>query len=319
MPGFVTHHIFGVNSYRLSENKDIKSIIKKHSKAYALGLQGPDLFFYFLPTSTGMKPDVASKMHKEKTGRFFYNLIDSCRTICNDDEFEAGSAYILGYVGHYILDTSMHPYVYHRVGTRASKEILGIHFGLETDIDRKVLMHYKGLKMSEFDHKKAVDVTSSEQNAIAKILHKAILATYDIDIPISMIKSAIISFKIESSLIMDKKEYKHKVISFIEEHTIKHPLLSPLLINEVEHMEDPCNEEHKEWCNPWETSQTSCESVFELMDRKAEDYAQMMVFMNDALIKAYNHEPDENPRILKELGNLSFTSGLDCEIKINRD
>lgn len=319
MPGFVTHHIFGVNAYKLIDNKNVKDIIKKHNKAYALGLQGPDLFFYFVPTSSGLKPDVASKMHKEKTGVFLKELIRTCETIASDEAYEASVAYILGYVGHYVLDTSVHPYVYHRVGTKASSEILGIHFGLETDIDREVLMHYKGKKMTEFDHRKAVDVSVTEQTAIAKLLHKAILATYDIDISISMIKAAILSFKIESSLIMDKNEYKHKIVSFIEDHTIKHQLFSALLINEIEHMEDPCNEEKKEWCNPWETSIASDESIFELMDRKAIDYASLMVMMADALEKAYKHELNEKPAILLKLGNLSFTSGLDCEIKISRE
>mgnify|MGYP000232413782 CR=1 FL=1 len=43
MPGFVTHHIFGINAFHGLPKGNAKDIIRKHNKAYALGLQGPDL------------------------------------------------------------------------------------------------------------------------------------------------------------------------------------------------------------------------------------------------------------------------------------
>lgn len=319
MPGFATHHIFGVNAYHRIPDINLKNIIKKHKKAYALGLQGPDLFFYFFPTSAGLKVKIANKLHKEKTDTFMKELINACRTVADEDSFETNVAYICGFVGHYILDTSVHPYVYHRVGTRSSKETLGIHFGLETDIDREVLLHYCNRKMTDFDHRKAINVSKSETISIAKLLHKAILSTYDEDLTISLIKAAIGSFKLESALIMDKNNHKQKIFSFLETHTLKHEFLTPLLINEVEHMEDPCNTEHKEWSNPWDGDFSSDESVFDIMDKKANEYASAMVLMSDALKKAYNNIPDSNPLIIKTLGRLSYTSGLDWEIPISRD
>ena len=48
MPGFVTHHIFGINAFHGLPKGNAKDIIRKHNKAYSIGLQGPDLFFYFL-------------------------------------------------------------------------------------------------------------------------------------------------------------------------------------------------------------------------------------------------------------------------------
>ena len=81
MPGFVTHHIFGINAFHGLPKGNAKDIIRKHNKAYSLGLQGPDLFFYFLPTSSGLFPNIANKMHKENTGEFFNQLIIACSTI----------------------------------------------------------------------------------------------------------------------------------------------------------------------------------------------------------------------------------------------
>lgn len=318
MPGFVTHHIFGINAFHGLPKGNAKDIIRKHNKAYALGLQGPDLFFYFLPTSSGLFPNIANRMHKENTGEFFNQLIIACSTVKDLDDYETCNAYIQGFIGHYLLDSAIHPYVYCRVTTKPNKEVLGVHFGLETDIDREVLMHYKGKKLTELDHRKAIDITPKEQDAIARLLHKAILATYDVDISIRMIKAAVISFKIESSIIMDKKANKHKVISKIEDMTFHHPFLSPLLINDVTHSKDSCNEAHEEWYNPWDDTITSTQSIFDIMDEKIPKYVNAIELMDCALLNSYNRTLDNSPAVLKELGNLSYTSGLDCTIPLKR-
>ncbi len=77
MPGFVTHYVFGLNAYKNLPDPDIKRIIKERRNAFSLGLQGPDLFFYFMPSSLGFKPNIANIMHKKRTGDFFRSLIDA--------------------------------------------------------------------------------------------------------------------------------------------------------------------------------------------------------------------------------------------------
>lgn len=143
MPGFVTHYIFGVNAYKQIDNSDIHNIIYRNRQAYSLGLQGPDLFYYFMPASLGFKPNIANIIHKKKTNEFFRQLIASVSSLTRHQDYETAFAYIEGFMGHYLLDTAMHPYVYSRVGTSISNRTLGEHFAIETDIDREVLWKYK--------------------------------------------------------------------------------------------------------------------------------------------------------------------------------
>ena len=49
MPGFTTHYLFGLNTYKHLDDIEIKKHIHENHAAYSLGLQGPDVFFYFLP------------------------------------------------------------------------------------------------------------------------------------------------------------------------------------------------------------------------------------------------------------------------------
>ena len=52
MPGFTTHYLFGLNTWKKLDNIPLKQVIQNNHAAYSLGLQGPDLFFYFLQMGT---------------------------------------------------------------------------------------------------------------------------------------------------------------------------------------------------------------------------------------------------------------------------
>ena len=317
MPGFVTHYIFGVNAFKQLADSEIKNIIKKHRHAYAVGLQGPDVFFYHIPTAYGPKPDVGNWMHKRDTGEFLKQLINAFSTIHEEKDYEICMAYALGYMGHYLADTRLHPYVYGRVGPAATSKVLGTHFGLETDIDRCVLQHYKRQTFSEFNHKKVINISSEEQHAISTLLHKVLLATYGVDLSILSIKAALLSFKVENLFVSDESKRKHKIIDFVEQHTVCYPVFSPLLVNDIEHMDDPCNEKHDTWSNPWDENSESTDSVYEIIDTGVQEYAECIPLMADALVHSFKGEPNSTP-ILDRLKNLSMTSGLDCSIELKR-
>ena len=88
MPGFVTHYIFGCENITKIENKHIKESVKKHKAVYALGLQGPDLFFFSPFSFTGKRKRLGSIMHIYNTGEFLENLSIEVETVvaCEDDD-----------------------------------------------------------------------------------------------------------------------------------------------------------------------------------------------------------------------------------------
>lgn len=318
MPGFVTHYLFGVKSYKSLNNRRLKEIIRNNRNSFSLGLQGPDIFFYFLPTMIGKKINIASKIHKENTNKFFQEMINCMTDLHGAREYEIACAYIHGFMGHYILDTNMHPYVYSRVGTSTTKKTMGRHYGLETDIDREVLWEYKKLRQADFSHSARIDLSICERNVISTLLHNVILNTYDIDISVNLIKTAITSFYIECALLTDSTEYKYKTINGIEHYVFGYDILSPLLINDIPHSEDPCNEKHNKWGNPWDNNHNSTDSVFDIIDKASITYVEYMNLMQTALDSAYHLVGDNSSAILEKLANKSYTSGLDCNIKLKR-
>lgn len=312
MPGFVTHYVYGVLAYKALEDSAIKSTIRKHHNSYSLGLQGPDLFFYFAPTILGPLPNIANLMHKKRTGSFFGALIDSVSVFDHDDDYEIAYAYIMGFMGHYLLDTAVHPYVYSRVGTDPAMRSIGVHFGLETDIDREVLRFYKGLSLTDFPHDRAVNLTSKEKKVISRLLGIAILKTYGIALSEKITCLAISSFRLGNAFLMDPNNTKYNVIDFVERHTIRCNLISQLLINDIVHSHDCMNAEHSTWFNPFVHGAFSTDSVYDIIDKNVGRYCNYMTKMHHALSNSKNMVQDDSPVILNLLGNRSYSTGVDC-------
>ena len=318
MPGFVTHYLFGVNSYKKIKNESLRTMLKVNRNVYTLGLQGPDLFFFYLPASIGKQMNIGSILHKENTNSFFHEMIKYMEEVHGKKDFGIVSSYIQGFMGHYLLDSSLHPYVYSRVGVSLTRKTMGRHYGLETDIDREVLWRYRKIHQADFSHSARVSLSIYERRVIANLLHSVIFRTYGIDISVQSIHSAIMAFHMECAMLTDSTKLKYYFINSLEHRIFGHDFLSPLLINDISHTEDPCNESHREWCNPWDSTHRDNSSVYEIMEKSAQKYAACMELMQTALENSYHLMGDSSDKILSVLGNNSYTSGLDCNFTLKR-
>ena len=112
MPGFVTHYLFGEEIYhQLKCNFQKKNLFYNRS-AYAFGLQGPDLFFYYLPSYALHRHNLGALAHTTEPRAFFRGLLESYGRLSSAADRGIAEAYISGFLGHYLLDTTCHPYIY---------------------------------------------------------------------------------------------------------------------------------------------------------------------------------------------------------------
>ena len=78
MPGFTTHYLFGITSYKTLNHSGFKRNLKKNHAAFSLGLQGPDIFFYDVPAYLIYRSNIiASTAHCKHTGQFLSALLES--------------------------------------------------------------------------------------------------------------------------------------------------------------------------------------------------------------------------------------------------
>lgn len=319
MPGFTTHYLFGLNTYRQLHRTLLKQIIQNQHAAYSLGLQGPDIFFYFLPSYTIHPNNIGSVAHTERTGTFLYHLLNSRKLFPDAKEQQIADAYIAGFLGHYILDTHCHPYVYWKTNfTEKNNRYHGCHMSLEVDIDTELLQFYKHRPPSAFRQNSTILLTRLQLRTIASMLYYIYRKTYpELNILYTTMRTSIRSMQLGTKWMHDPSGKKKKMIGRLEQLILGYPLLSTLIPSDTltVHM-DPLNILKTPWRNPWDKSRISTDSFFELMEQAQSDYLDILGLFN-RLLKTPFHGSKQRQRtetLLEKLGNDSYHSGLDCRI-----
>lgn len=319
MPGFTTHYLFGLNTYKQLDHTSLKSTIHDNHTAYSLGLQGPDVFFYFLPSYTIHRNNIGAVAHTDKTGEFLRHLINSRKLFSNPKERRIAEAYIAGFLGHYTLDTHCHPYVYWKTEFKEKNgRYHGNHMGLETDIDTELLQFYKHRLPSSFRQDDTIRLSRLQFRTIASILHYVYGKTYPrLGILYVTICAAIRSMQLGVKWLHDPSGKKKAIGGKLETMILGYPLLSTLIPSDTltSHI-DPLNILHQPWENPWDKSHISTDSFFDLMDKSQENYLEILADLT-RLFEAPLHTSKEQKMtkfLLDKLGNNSYHSGLDSSI-----
>ena len=108
MPAFYAHDRFGKKvAERLP--KTLQQTVKRHYRQYRIGLQGPDLFFFYQP----YRPKPGDK-NMEIISMIFPQCPFSStprKVVRKRGESSREYAYLMGFVCHFILDSECHPYV----------------------------------------------------------------------------------------------------------------------------------------------------------------------------------------------------------------
>lgn len=321
MPGFTTHYLFGINTYKEMKNDALKKILFDHHAVYSLGLQGPDIFFYYLLSYVIHGDNLGSIAHIEDTGGFFTHLIESQNLFPDKEEARIAQAYIMGFIGHYLLDKKCHPYIYHRThyeGHKAGADYYGHHMNLEVDIDTELLDLYKHKLPSAFRKESTIMLTRLELRTVSTILYYVYSMTYpEFRVTYKDMRLAIRSMQAGLRLLHDPRGQKKVLARKIEGLTAGYAVLSPMIASDsLSFYKDPLNVLHREWHNPWDEALTSSQSFFDLMEEARQEYMALLPRLN-RLFRTKKHSEAEKIRlkhILDYLGNNSYHSGLDPEL-----
>lgn len=312
MPGFAAHYLFGEELLKDYGNNYVKRCICRHEEVYNMGLQGPDMFFYFFLSPVLYKRNIGSIMHTKDIGVFKRNFIKGMKDIKDKDERAIAISYFAGFLGHCTLDKICHPYVYAVTDyEHKGKDYFSKHVDLETDIDSLYIKKYKDMDLYFFRRKETLNINNAEIETISDVFTKAFKSTYpNIRLSRRRMKLIINIFKQSSSIFNDKYGIKKKTVGIFETMVLRKKAISPLFIVEkhFNSREDVLNEKKKEWHNPWEKDILRNESFPELFRDALKEYALVLDELNSYLVNG-------NEDVLKHaIENISLHSGLDCSI-----
>lgn len=319
MPGFVTHYLFGRETYCKLKNNPQKKNLHRNRAAYGLGLQGPDLFFYYLPSYILHGQNIGALAHTEGTNAFFRGLLQSSMRLTNNTDRDIAEAYLTGFLGHYLLDTTCHPYIYAMTRyTGRTREYFSRHAYLETDIDTALLEQKLHQAPSDFHMEDTFALTHRQKKVIAALLYDAYHYAFPgIRLTRATMYLGIFSMKLGMMILRDTTGQKKVLFRLAEKYFLGYPLFSPLIASDTLFFRtDPFNLRHAAWTNPWDASLTYTESFFELYEKAGARYLTQA----QRLHELFHAEGDAGYQIkllrafLKEYQNLSFHSGLDTSI-----
>jgi hypothetical protein len=158
MPSIYTHEAFGkAVLHQLPE--EMKETIHEYPNLYQIGLQGPDVLFFYQPFKKNRTNSTGINMHSQSLLQW---LIPATRMIYNKGKDTPEYSYYLGFILHYLLDSKCHPYINSMV-----KELRFNHIELETEFDRYLLtkrghdpLHYPVYKLVPTDLGTALGISS---------------------------------------------------------------------------------------------------------------------------------------------------------------
>lgn len=130
MPAIYAHYAFGKKVYK-SLPEDLKQIVRNYKTEFVNGLQGPDPLFFFNPFHDTKVVALGNEIHAQKAS-VFLNPALKILAITGLDSPEG--AYIMGFICHFMLDSSCHGFIGRTVKTTGIS-----HTEQETEFDRYMM------------------------------------------------------------------------------------------------------------------------------------------------------------------------------------
>lgn len=163
-----THQYNAVNAMKIA------GYTPRNYNAFIIGANGPDpLFCYqmYNPFRRHHLSKLGTLMHNRKTGRFLQNLFRLAQTDAQKD-------YCLGFLCHYALDCTIHPYVNYASQTYGSPyNIPSGHGFFESALDSRISLKTDGTTVPSVK-KFFPDTEKLYMDQIISLLKKAVDATY---------------------------------------------------------------------------------------------------------------------------------------------
>lgn len=133
MPSNFAHYLFG-QQLLLQLPDYLQNIIQPNQQLYQIGQHGPDIIFYHRPFLPHSVARIGFQMHK-LPARYFFEQARDTIGLTGDPRL---MAYTMGFLGHFILDSNCHGYVYEKI-----KEGKISHAELETEFDRMLMVQQR--------------------------------------------------------------------------------------------------------------------------------------------------------------------------------
>ncbi|BAK45594.1 zinc dependent phospholipase C family protein [Eggerthella sp. YY7918] len=259
MPALITHDFFGRDVY--DRLYDLIGGSRDEAEAFLLGNQGPDpLFYTVLSPQLRAHNRLGNTMHNKKPSELLAALKDSLKLL-NSAEAPIGRAYALGFLCHYVLDSTMHPFVFFHeyqlcdAGEPGLSRADGseVHAVIESELDELVLFKKREATVAEFNPSSEILKASDfVLRTISKMYVYVAITVYGLIIPETMFKTAVEDFRIAQRAFFSPRGVKRAIVGRAEQLARPYSFFRAMSHRPVALTESAYdNRDHKTWENPF--------------------------------------------------------------------
>lgn len=274
MPALITHDFFGRDVYDRLFN--LVGGSRDEADAFLLGNQGPDpLFYTVISPRLRAHTRLGSTMHNQKPSELIKAFKDSLG-ILNSAEETVGRAYALGFVCHYTLDSTMHPFVFFHeyrlcdAGEPGLSRADGteVHGIIESELDELVLYKKRAETVATFNPSTEILKASDfVLHVVSKMYAYVALTVYGEFIPNTLFETAVKDFRLTQRAFHSPTGAKRALIGHLERALRPHSFFQSMSHRATELTESMFdNREHKPWANPF-TGKVCTLSFWDLYDQ----------------------------------------------------
>lgn len=265
MADLVSHHLFGSGTRSVLPTSAQRPV-DKWPACYYWGCQGPDLLFYRKIYLGSPLHSLGNRMHSQHTGRLFAALARTVHLL-SDEAGEMAAAYFYGFLCHYALDSTIHPYVYCReeefCAENARLNPSAVHSSIESDIDCLVYERAYHRPVTEFEPERHYTLAPEEKAVLSVVLHAVLLDVYGEDIPVRELRRSFDEMLAWECFLYSDSRAVYRGARTLETLAGRGALLTGHMKVEPPAW-DALNLSHRPWHNPWTPGEERRDSVPEL-------------------------------------------------------
>lgn len=316
MPSTITHAYFANDVYN-KMSIPTKELLLDHKEMLKTSAQNTDVLFFYNIANLKKGKKVRKfgyYSQKNKTYKFFETLINYIKYngYSNDGEV---MAYLYGMLSHYILDSTIHPYIAYKTGEYNSKDkstykYNQLHGEMESYLDNYFISIRENITPWKFKcYNYCLNVTELNSN-LKEVIDFTYKETFNLNNmskyyieSIKQMKSFYRIFRYDPTCL--KKGFYH-IVDFIMPRSILRVVPLSYHIN-PKGKKEFLNLERKNWYNPTTKTDKHNESVIDLYNISLNKMVKIVNELNEYI---YN---DKKINLKKLIGNNNYLTGKDCD------
>jgi len=309
MPCTYTHHIFAKDVLKAC-NSDVKNRIVNNENTFYVFAQSFDIAFF-------KNYSFGHYAHTHNSNLYFTNIIKYIRDndLCDNSQV---MAYLYGSVCHYVLDTIVHPYVFYKTGNfyyknKKTKKYKGHHNYLEYMIDAIIYEERTNKNIYKANLSNIMLPKIEFSKELSNTIDYACLNAFERNNAIKLFRIGLKNFRfIVSHGFQSRFGIKYFIYKILDKINFsKKRKLSNMCyyIKKLDY--SVLNVEHKKWNYPVDKKMSFHYSFYDLYDVAVERARYLINNLDNVIDK----DEKQVKKALKEIGNLSYTTGKNVDNK----